>query len=128
MPKQTINPQTLPKAVGYSHIVKAGNLVFVAGQVAVDANGNVVGAGDIEQQARQVYANLKAALVAAGGRVEDVVSTTTYLTSRDYILPIRKAREQFYGANPPASTLLIVSGLARPEFLMEVDAVAAIDG
>lgn len=126
MSKQSINPGTLSKPVGFSQVVKAGNMVFIAGQVSVDSKGEVVGKADIEAQARQVYANLEAAVKAAGGKKEDLAATTTYLVNREHVPTVRRVREAFYGANPPTSTLVIVSGLVRPEYLMEVEAIAVI--
>ncbi|MBI4201400.1 MAG: RidA family protein [Chloroflexi bacterium] len=129
MPKQFINPSTLSTPTGYSHVVKTGTLAFIAGQVAVEKGGNVVGTGDIEAQARQVFANLDTAVKSAGGRKQDIVSTTVYLTNRDHLTAYRKAREVYFGSsNLPTSTLLFISGLARPELLMEVEAIAVIEG
>ncbi len=126
MPKQTINPPTLSKPTGYSHVVKAGNTVYIAGQIAVNAKGEVVGAGDARAQAKQVFANLEAAVKAAGGAKEDIVSITTYLVSREHIPAYREARIAFFAENPPTSTLLIISGLAMPELLIEVSAIAVL--
>ncbi len=111
----------------YSHVVKAGNTVYIAGQTCVNAEGNIVGVGDVTAQARQVYANLKTAVESVGGKVSDIVKTTTYLVDRELIPGIREAREGFFGAALPTSTLLIVAGLARPELLIEVEAVAILD-
>ena len=125
MPKEFINPSTIHQPTGYTHVVKSGNTVFIAGQVAMDKNGQVVGEGDIEAQTRQALANLEAAVKAAGGKKEDILSITTYILDRDDLPGLRKAREGFFD-NPPASTLLVISGLARPEFLIEIEARAVI--
>ncbi len=126
MPKEFINPDSLSKPPSYSHVVKAGNLVFIAGQIAVNSSGDVVGAGDIEAQAQQIFANLDAAMKAAGGTREDIVATTVYIINRDDLPGFRKAREQFFGNVRPTSTLLLISGLARPELLLEIQAIAVI--
>ncbi len=126
MPKQTINPPALSKPTGYSHVVKAGNTVYIAGQIAMNAKGEVVGVGDVPTQGKQVFANLEAAVKAAGGVKEDIVSITTYLVNRDHLPAYREARAAFFGENPPTSTLLIISGLALPELLIEVSAVAVL--
>ena len=126
MPKEFINPSTIHQPAGYTHVVKSGNTVFIAGQVAIDKNGQIVGEGDIEAQTRQALANLEAAVKAAGGKKEDILSITTYILQRDDLPGLRKAREGFFGDNPPASTLLVISGLARPEFLIEIEARAII--
>jgi enamine deaminase RidA (YjgF/YER057c/UK114 family) len=126
-----VNPDALMKPTGYSHVVTVGGgrLVFVAGQVALDKDGNVVGKGDLAAQARQVYANLAAALAAAGAAPKDVVKATGYVVGyQPSQLPIlREARQAFFaGADPPASTLVGVSALAREEFLIEVEVIAAV--
>ena len=125
MPAEFINPSTIHQPTGYTHVVKSGNTVFIAGQVAMDKSGQVVGEGDIEAQTRQALANLEAAVKAAGGKKEDILSITTYILDRDDLPGLRKAREGFFD-NPPASTLLVISGLARPEFLIEIEARAVI--
>ena len=125
MPKEFINPSTIHQPTGYTHVVKSGSTVFIAGQVAMDKNGQIGGEGDIEAQTRQALANLEAAVKAAGGKKEDILSITTYILDRDDLPGLRKAREGFFD-NPPASTLLVISGLARPEFLIEIEARAVI--
>jgi enamine deaminase RidA (YjgF/YER057c/UK114 family) len=126
MPKEFLNPPALSQPTGYTHVVKAGNTVYIAGQVAVSSKGEMIGAGDVKAQTRQVLTNLEAAVKAAGGAKKDIVSITTYLVSRDHLPAYREARSEFFGENPPASTLLIISGLARPELLIEISAVAVL--
>lgn len=131
MPRTHINPALLSKPGGYTHVVSVtgGNAIFVSGQVALDQEGKVVGPGDLKAQARQVYENLKAALEAAGAGFKDVVKITTYLTHIDRIGEIREVRAAYLGGTqPPASTTVGVTGLARPELLIEVEAVAFLDG
>lgn len=129
------NPESLsaPRAP-YSHVaeVAAGaRLVAIAGQVALDRDGNVVGAGDIEKQAAQVYANLGEALRAAGGDWKNVIQCMTFLTRREDIPRLAAYRQREFtklypdGAFPP-NTLLVVSGLVNEALLLEVQAVAAI--
>ena len=128
MPKQFINPDSLSRPTGYTHVVKAENLVFIAGQVGADRNGNVA-AGDVMAQARQVLANLESAVTAAGGTRRDIVSITMYVVdtvSRDQMPALRALRSEFFGDRPPASTLVFVSGLARPELLIEIEARAVV--
>ena len=127
MARTYINPGTISSPGGrYTHVVRSGNMLFISGQVSVDAAGNVVGAGDIEAQARQVYKNLEFALKAAGGSLSDIVKVTTYLTTRDSAAGIGKVRQEVWKNDPPASTLLIISGLANPAFLIEIDAIAVL--
>ncbi len=128
MAKQFINPDNLSRPTGYTHVVKAGNLVFIAGQVGADRNGNVA-VGDVMAQARQVLANLEEAMKAAGGTKKDTVSITMYVVdtvSRDQMSALRAMRAEFFGDRPPASTLVFVSGLARPELLIEIEARAVL--
>ncbi len=131
MPRTHINPAALSKPTGYTHVVTVtgGKAIFLSGQIALDREGKVGGVGDLKAQARQVYENLKAALAAAGAGFEDVVKITTYLTQIDRIGEIREVRAAYFcGVDPPASTTVGVTGLARPEFLIEVEAVAFLDG
>lgn len=123
------NPPALSNPGGrYSQVVKAGNLVFIAGQTATNAQGEVVGVGDVEAQARQVYANIEAAVRSVGGTLANLVKTVTYITSRDSFPIVSRVRQEVLTRDLPTSTLLIVSGLARPEFLVEVEAVAVVEG
>ena len=117
-----------PPGGHYSHGVVAspGSTIYAAGQVALDENGALVGAGDVAAQARQVLVNLRRVLEAAGATLDDVVKTTVYLTNLDFRGPVNEARLEAFTAPPPANTLLVVSGLARPEFLVEIEAVAVI--
>lgn len=128
MPKQFINPESLSRPTGYTHVVKSENLVFIAGQVGADRHGNVA-AGDVMAQARQVLANLEEAVKAAGGARGDILSITMYVVdtvSRDQMPALRALRGEFFGERPPASTLVFVSGLARPELLIEIEARAVV--
>jgi enamine deaminase RidA (YjgF/YER057c/UK114 family) len=131
MPMTHINPDALSKPTGYSHVVTVtgGKPVFIAGQVSLDRQGNVVGVGDLKAQARQVYENLKTALAAAGATFKDVTKITTFLTRIDRIAEVREVRAAYFqGAEPPASTTVGVTGLARPELLIEIEAVAFVEG
>ena len=112
-------------------MVKAsGTMIFVAGQISVDKNGNVVGAGDLRAQATQVLTNVKAALAAAGATFKDIVKQNTYVVNLNAeALPIiREVRAQFFPAEePPASTLVGVTALAMEGLLIEVEVVAVVD-
>ena len=116
-----------PPGAFFSHgIVTSGRLLFVAGQTAVDENGEVVGGGDAAAQARQVLTNLQRVVEGAGGRMEDVARTTVYLTRLEDRGPVGEVREEFFAGPPPANTLLVVTSLARPEFLVEIDAIVPL--
>ncbi|MGH8928231.1 MAG: RidA family protein [Acidimicrobiia bacterium] len=117
-----------PPAGHYSHgIIASGRMLFVAGQVALDGDGTLVGRDDAAAQARQVLTNLNQIIEAAGATMGDVVRTTVYLTRLEDRGPVAKVREEFFPAPPPANTLLVVSSLASPEFLVEIDAIAVVD-
>lgn len=113
---------------GYSHVVSGrGRLVAVAGQVALDERGAVVGVGDPEAQARQVFENLRWCLASAGAGFGDVVKLGVFVTDMAYLPALRAARDAVVDtARPPASTAVQVVALARPEFLIEVDALALV--
>ena len=116
-----------PPAGHYSHgIITSGRLLFVAGQVAVDENGDLVGGDDAAAQARQVLTNLQRVIEAGGGRMADVARTTLYLTRLEDRGPVSEVRKEFFPAPPPANTLLVVSSLASPEYLVEIDAIVPI--
>jgi enamine deaminase RidA (YjgF/YER057c/UK114 family) len=116
---------------GYSHVVTAtGRMVFVAGQISVDKNGAVVGAGDLRAQTTQVLENVKAALAAAGATFSDIVKQNTYVVglNPDALGVIREVRSQYFPSeNPPASTLVGVTALAMEGLLIEVEVVAVVD-
>jgi len=131
MEKKFINPPTLATPRGYTHVVTAagGKMVFIAGQVAWDVKGELVGKGDLRAQATQAYTNLKAALAAAGATTADVAKMNTYVVnfkSTDLSV-IREVRSQFFPQeNLPASTLVGVQALAMDGLLIEVDAIAMV--
>ncbi len=108
-------------------MTKPGRLLFIAGQTASDANGNVVGKGDIEAQVTQVYENIKTVLKEAGGTLQDVVKTTTYITDIKYRDGLGKVRSRFYEKDPPTSTLIVVKGLAQEAYMVEIEAIAVLD-
>jgi enamine deaminase RidA (YjgF/YER057c/UK114 family) len=133
MEKRAINPSALSTPPGYSQIVQVsgGTTVYISGQVPLDTSGTVVGAGSLERQARQVFANLKAALAEVGATLDDLVRIGIYVVGHDdeKLDLIRRVRDEELPANPPpASTLLGVERLAISEFLIEVDGIAVIEG
>jgi enamine deaminase RidA (YjgF/YER057c/UK114 family) len=119
MSKDIFNPPTMMKPAGYSHVAKVtgGALVYIAGQVSADASGQLVGEGNLEAQAEQVFKNLKAAVEAAGGTMADIIKMNVYLVAEVDAADVEK---------PPASTLVVVTRLARPGWLIEIEAIAAI--
>ncbi len=110
----------------YTDAVRAGDLLFISGCVSIDEHGSVVGEGDVVAQARQVFANIAHVLDAAGASPADVVKVTLYLVDIDDRARINPVRQEFFGEARPASTLVEVSKLVLPEFLLEVEAVAVV--
>jgi reactive intermediate/imine deaminase len=125
--RRFLSPETLPPPFGYSHVVDApaGRIVYIAGQVPLDPSGQLVGEGDLEAQARQVFENLSAALEATGASWSDVVKLNYFLRDVGQIASVRAVRDEYVDTeNPPASTLVEVSGLFREDVLIEIEAVA----
>ncbi|MDO8490612.1 MAG: RidA family protein [Dehalococcoidia bacterium] len=120
------NPGNAVRPASYSQAVKAGNTVYVSGQVAWDDKGKVVGRGDIAAQTEQVMQNLKQAVELTGGALSDVVKLTTFITNPAYTPAVLAARSRYFPQDPPASTLLAVNALALPELLVEIEAVAVL--
>ena len=112
---------------GYSHVAKVGKTLYIAGQVARDIQGSLVGKGDFDAQARQVYTNLKNILQEAGGALKNIVKTTTILTHYGNVERYRMIRNEFFGEIMPPNTLLIIESLASPDFMIEVEAIAVLD-
>ncbi len=124
---QHINPSTIAPPKGYSHVVKGGSTVYVAGQVARDRDGNIVGVGDAKAQTEQVFKNLEAALAAAGGNLSHIVKTNTFMTHREDIPVYREIKAKYMpGDDSPVSTLVLCSGLADPDFRIEIEAIAVV--
>jgi enamine deaminase RidA (YjgF/YER057c/UK114 family) len=133
--KEFLSPATLPPPgpAGYSHVAKVnrGTIVYLSGQVPLDASGALVGEGDFEAQVEQVFRNLKLAVEAAGGVMADIVKLNYYVVAEldpASVPKMRPIRDRYLNmASPPASTLIVVSRLSRPGWLIEIEAVAAIE-
>jgi reactive intermediate/imine deaminase len=126
---QLLIPETMPKSVGYSQVavVTSGTVVFIAGQVALDKSGEIVGKSDFRAQVQQVFENLKAAVEAAGGSFGDVIKLNSYFLDLSHLPEFREVRDKYINLkNPPASTAVQVPRLFRPEFLVEIEAVAVV--
>lgn len=126
-----INPETLSKPPGYTHVVEVsspGRTIYVAGQLGLKADGSMAGgAGDFRAQAEQAFANLRAALSAVGAGFEHVVKTTNYLTDMQHLPVFREVRNKTFAAGQlPASTTVAISQLAREGALFEVEAIAVV--
>ena len=125
--KRFLSPDTMAPPFGYSHVVDspADRIVYISGQVPLDGDGQLVGEGDFEAQTRQVFQNLTRALEAADAAWSDVVKLNYFLTDVSQIMSVRAIRDEYVDTErPPASTLVQVSGLFRPEVMVEIEAVA----
>ena len=118
-----VNPAALKAQSYYNHaVVKTGTPVFLTGQVAWDREGRIVGVGDIAGQIAQVWRNIESMLDELGAARTDIVKLVTYATSRDFIPALHAERTRFFGNGPyPASTFIMVAGLAEPDLLVEID-------
>ena len=128
---QFLNPAGLSKPMGYTQVVVAqpGKLVYVSGQVPVNASGEVVGKGDLRAQVTQVMDNLKTALAAAGATMNDVVKANYYVVNLkpEQVPVIREVRSKYFSAeHPPAGTLVGVTSLVQEGYMIEIEAVAAV--
>lgn len=124
-----VKSESLPPSPGYSQAVeiRRGRIIYIAGQVALDRSGKVVGEGDMRAQAQQTFENLKAALEASGAKLENVIKLNYYFSDITQLAAVREVRDKFINAaNPPASTAVEVKRLFREPFLIEVEAVAVV--
>jgi enamine deaminase RidA (YjgF/YER057c/UK114 family) len=132
MTLELINPEGLPTPSTDTQVVVATGtrLVFVAGQEPEDELGNLVGPGELRVQARQVFANLGRALAAAGSRPEQVTKITIFVVDyrREHLPAIEEGRVALFADHKPADTVVGVEALSRPDYLIEVEAIAVIDG
>ena len=128
MSKQIVNPAGMAPPSGYSYAVrKTGTPVFISGQVALDGQGKLVGGGDAAAQTEQVFRNLRTVVEACGGTLDDIVKINVYVTDAAYRPAVAGARQRhFREGQYPASTYVVVSALAVPQLLVEIEAVAMI--
>ena len=124
-------PQVPKPVANFVPFRRHSDLIYLAGQVSSDASGKLVGEGNFEAQAEQVFRNVKIAVEAAGGTMADIVKMNIYLVAevgQDEVPKMRAIRDRYVNKEkPPASTLVVVSRLARPGWLIEIEVVAAID-
>jgi len=126
--REEYQPAGAPQPIShYCEAVRWGDLLFISGAVGVDANGKVV-SDDVAGQTRQIFRNIKTILDAAGGSAADVLKVTVYLLDVNDRTKINPEREAFFGAARPASTLIGVKALAKPEFKVEIEAVVGLRG
>ena len=118
------NPDNKPK--GFSPATRAGNTVYVSGQVAADAQGNVVGKGDARAQTEQCFKNIEAALTAAGASMDDLTKITCFLVSGDDYAAYASVRLSLFPENGPASSTVMISALVSADYLVEIEAIAVV--
>jgi 3-hydroxyisobutyrate dehydrogenase len=125
-PRPVDPPGLAPTGPAWSHATVAGGLVFVSGQVAWDADGQVVGRGSVEEQAEFVFDNLEQGLTAAGSALDRLARICVYLVDTEHIAGFRRVRDRRLAGIRPSSTLVIVAALVDPDLLVEVEAVATV--
>ena len=130
MPKTQIISPKLPQPSGhFSHataVAARGRFVFISGMTARRADGSIAGIGDIEEQTRQGCENLKAAVEAAGGTLDDICRVDVYVRNMEHFDAIHRVRRAYFTAPPPASTMVEVSKMTSPEYLIEINAIAVL--
>lgn len=132
MEKQFINPPALNPTAGFTHVVTAtnGKTIYVSGQVSVNEKGEVVGKGDFRAQVERTFENLKSALAAAGATFKDVVKVTYFVVNLkpEHTPIVREVRGKHFDAtNPPASSLVGISALVVPDWMIEIELIAVIN-
>ena len=123
---QRINPEGMTQPTTYSHVVRHDNVLFLAGQVSTDPDGNVIGKGDMNAQVRQVLENMQTVLKSQGADFANVVKITIYTTDIDAYRQSGDIRAEYWKGMAPASTLVQIDRLARPDFLVEIEATAIL--
>jgi reactive intermediate/imine deaminase len=131
MAKQQVRSERIgPPSGHFSQAIAVqakGRLVFISGMVSKGADGKVVGAGDIEAQTRQVCENVRAAVEAAGGTMDDIVRVDVFVRNMEQFERIHKVRREYFGSPPPASTMVEVSKFTAPDYLIEMSAIAVLE-
>jgi reactive intermediate/imine deaminase len=121
---ERINPAGMTQPTSYSHVVRVDDMIFIAGQTAVDGAGNLIGSGDMGAQLRQVMENLKTILTSQGVGFGNVVKINVFTVDVEAYREVSALRQEYFGSDAPASTLVQIERLARPEFLIEIEAIA----
>jgi enamine deaminase RidA (YjgF/YER057c/UK114 family) len=123
-----LNPKSVHPTVGYSHAARLGDLLFVSGQVSKNEHDETIGVGDAERQTEVVYENLKRVLEESGSGLDMIGKTTVFTTSLEHRPAINRVRERVFGpiGRYPASTFVVVSSLAVPEWLVEIEVIAVV--
>jgi 2-iminobutanoate/2-iminopropanoate deaminase len=130
VPDGLASPRVRENGPSYAHVVVASGkkLVFIAGQLARDENGEIVGKGDMAAQIRQTCTNIGLALAAAGATFADVVESITFVTNLREYMRHSSIRGEYFGAEPPTSTTIGISELAEPDGMIEIRVTAVVEG
>jgi reactive intermediate/imine deaminase len=128
MLKKVITPKTLHRPFGYAHAIQIDNTIYISGQIPLDQEMNVVGKNDIAAQTERVYENLRKVIEEAGGSMSSIVMLNIYCTDLEaYDKKTRHLRKKYFGDYYPATTAIEVKRLYRPDFMIEVEAIAVLD-
>ncbi|MDD4859110.1 MAG: RidA family protein [Dehalococcoidales bacterium] len=128
MAKEAIVPKDVMPARGFSHAMKVGNTIYVAGQTATDEAGNIMFKGDIVAQTGRAYENIKRTLAAAAGaKMTDIVMMNVYCRDLDGFVKTGEARKQYFGKHFPAATVVQIQRLLLPDALIEIEVIAVVD-
>jgi reactive intermediate/imine deaminase len=128
MLKKVITPKTLHRPFGYAHAIQIDNTIYISGQIPLDQEMNVVGKNDIAVQTERVYENLRKVIEEAGGSMNSIVMLNIYCTDLEaYDKKTRHLRKKYFGDYYPATTAVEVKRLYRPDFMIEVEAIAVLD-
>ncbi|MFC2003542.1 RidA family protein [Chloroflexota bacterium] len=127
MPKEIIAPENVHRARGYSHAIKCGNTIYVAGQIALDEKGKLVGESDVVAQTGRAYENLKRVLEAAGASMSDIVVMHVYTMDLEGFKKTWEIGRKYFGTYSPAITVIGVVGLYEPGTIIEIEAIAVVD-
>jgi enamine deaminase RidA (YjgF/YER057c/UK114 family) len=124
---ERMNPPGTTQPTAYTQLVRAGKILYFAGQTAVNEKGELIGKGDMRAQVRQVYENLKSLLASQGATFDHLVKITIYTLSIDEFRKAGDIREEYTGGRAPASTLLQIDRLASPDYLVEIEGIAVLE-
>ena len=126
--KKVIAPSSLHRPFGYAHAIQIEKTLYISGQVPLDMDLKSVGEGDIAAQTEQVYANMEKVVKSAGGSMRNIVMLNIYCTDLDaYDKHTRSVRKKYFGDYYPATTAVEIKRLYRPEYMIEIEAVAVLD-
>ena len=127
MPIERIYPEGIFRATAYPHVVKAGNTVYISGQVSTDSEGNLVAHGDCEAQTAQALRKIQMCLASVGATFANLVNITAYLTKPEDVAAYRRGREPLLGTTELPASTIILARLGRPELLVEIEAQAYLE-